>query len=228
MKAIITNVITDTTINTTYVTYSTGTEKVYPADKLPKTVQAWVEKNAQKEPEVEEPEGPEVVRDITGVSYEVIPNDNGTYDLVRLDGESAGGVSTATQEDIDLYREYWKDDEPTDPQDPEPEPTPEPHQTHTEPRRATPRKQVKTLSLDIVEGLVSALLMFSRVSLMALACLLTGMAVAIRAGVDAHEWLTPRTAALIEQATAAYHTTVRPACKAALVWTAEAVWYILI
>ena len=196
-KATITKVTVDNSINTAYVTYSTGTEKVYPADKLPKTVQAWVEKNAQKEPEVEEPEEPEATK-------EPEPAEEATEKP-----ELSVPLSEAAQE-------------------PAQEPTPEPHQTHTEPHRATPRKQVKTLSLDIVEGLVSALLMLSRISLMALACLLTGMAVTIRAGVDAYEWLTPRTAALIEQATAAYHTTVRPACKAALVWTAEAVWYILI
>ena len=194
-KAMITKVTVDNSINTAYVTYSTGTEKVYPADKLPKTVQAWVEKNAQKEQEVEEPDEPEATE------------------------EPAGEVTEKPELSVPLLEVT---------QEPAPETVPEPHQTHTEPRRATPRKQVKTLSLDIVEGLVSALLMLSRVSLMALAYLLTGMAAAVRAGVDAYEWLTPRTAALIEQATAAYHTTVRPACKAALVWTAEAVWYIMI
>ena len=197
MKAIIINVITDTTINTTYVTYSTGTEKVYPADKLPKTVQAWIEKNAQKEQEVEEPEEPEATEE----------------------PEPAEEVTEEPELSVPLLEVT---------QEPAPETTPEPRQTHTEPRRATPRKHVKTLSLDIVEGLVSALLMLSRVSLVALAYLLTGMAAAVRAGISSYEWLTPRTAALIEQATAAYHTTVRPACKAALVWTAEAVWYILI
>ena len=41
-KATIINVTVDTAINTAYVTYSTGSEKMYPANKTPKTVQAWL------------------------------------------------------------------------------------------------------------------------------------------------------------------------------------------
>ena len=200
-KATITKVTVDNSINTAYVIYSTGTEKVYPADKLPKTVQAWVEKNSQKEPEVEEPEEPEATEE---PAEEVTEEPELPVPLLEVTPEPAQ-------------------------EEPAPEViTPEPRQTHTEPRRAVQKKQVKTLSLDIVEATITALLMLSRVSLMALAYLLTGMAAAVRAGIDAYEWLTPRTAALIEHATAAYHTTVRPACRAALVWTAEAIWYILI
>ena len=45
-KSTIINVTVDET--TAYVAYSTGTEKTYPADKLPKTVQSWIEE-AEKE-----------------------------------------------------------------------------------------------------------------------------------------------------------------------------------
>ena len=53
MKAKITNV----TINgdLCLVTYDTGSEKRYPADKLPKTVTSWMEKHKEAKP-VEEPE----------------------------------------------------------------------------------------------------------------------------------------------------------------------------
>lgn len=53
-KASIINVTVDTAINTAYVTYSTGSEKMYPANKMPKTVQAWLEAHQEPEPELEE------------------------------------------------------------------------------------------------------------------------------------------------------------------------------
>lgn len=55
-KSTIINVTVDTTINTAYVTYSTGSEKMYPANKLPKTVQAWLE--AHQEPEADQEDEP--------------------------------------------------------------------------------------------------------------------------------------------------------------------------
>ena len=42
MKTTIVNATVNPKTNTCYVSYSTGTEKMYPADKLPKTVQAWL------------------------------------------------------------------------------------------------------------------------------------------------------------------------------------------
>lgn len=42
-KASIINVTVDAAINTAYVTYDSGSEKLYPADKMPKTVKAWLE-----------------------------------------------------------------------------------------------------------------------------------------------------------------------------------------
>ena len=53
-KATIINVTVDTTINTVYVTYDSGSEKLYPANKMPKTVQAWLEAHQEPEPELEE------------------------------------------------------------------------------------------------------------------------------------------------------------------------------
>ena len=54
-KSTIINVTVDTTINTAYVTYNSGTEKLYPADKMPKTVKAWLEAHqAEADPEPEE------------------------------------------------------------------------------------------------------------------------------------------------------------------------------
>lgn len=55
-KAKVINVTVDTAINTAYVTYSTGSEKMYPANKLPKTVQAWLE--AHQEPEADQEDEP--------------------------------------------------------------------------------------------------------------------------------------------------------------------------
>ena len=53
-KAKIINVNIDSKINTVYVTYSTGTEKLYPANKLPKTVQAWMEEHQEETEEAVE------------------------------------------------------------------------------------------------------------------------------------------------------------------------------
>ena len=52
-KTSIINVKIDRKINTAYVTYSTGTEKLYPANKLPKTVQKWLKEHPTQEPEAE-------------------------------------------------------------------------------------------------------------------------------------------------------------------------------
>ena len=48
-KTTIINVEIREELNTAYVTYSTGTEKLYPANKLPKTVQAWLDAKAEEE-----------------------------------------------------------------------------------------------------------------------------------------------------------------------------------
>jgi len=49
MKTTITSAIIEQKTNTCYVTYSTGTEKMYPADKLPKTVVTWLEEHKSVE-----------------------------------------------------------------------------------------------------------------------------------------------------------------------------------
>ena len=48
------NVNIERKINSTYVTYDTGTEKIYPANKLPKTVQAWLEAHPEETEEAVE------------------------------------------------------------------------------------------------------------------------------------------------------------------------------
>ncbi len=50
-KSMIINVNVDNINACAYVTYSSGTEKTYPADRLPKTVQAWIEAHTE-EPEI--------------------------------------------------------------------------------------------------------------------------------------------------------------------------------
>lgn len=52
-KAQITNVTVETKFNTAYVYYSSGVEKMYPADKLPKTVVKWLEEHEDKTTEEE-------------------------------------------------------------------------------------------------------------------------------------------------------------------------------
>ena len=50
-KTTITNATINPMTNTCYVTYSTGNERMYPADKLPKTVTAWIEEHKVDEVE---------------------------------------------------------------------------------------------------------------------------------------------------------------------------------
>jgi len=64
MKATITNAVIDQKTNTCYVTYSTGTEKMYPADKLPKTVQAWLADHEELAVEEAEPTAPELAKSL--------------------------------------------------------------------------------------------------------------------------------------------------------------------
>ena len=62
MKTTITNAVIDQKTNTCYVTYSTGTEKMYPADKLPKTVAAWLADHEEPAVEQAEPAAPELAK----------------------------------------------------------------------------------------------------------------------------------------------------------------------
>ena len=101
-------------------------------------------------------------------------------------------------------------------------------QTHREPVRRGHTPQPKSLALDIVDAVVNGLLMASHLSLIALAYLMMGLASTCQAMGAAMEWLTPRAASLIDIGRAVWTDTVRPAGKAAAVWMAEAVWFILI
>ena len=96
-------------------------------------------------------------------------------------------------------------------------------QTHRKPPRPRQTVQVNSLSLDIVDGLVTGLLMASRLSLIALAYVLMGLASACQAIGEAVEYLTPRAASLIQEVRTAWSDRIVPAGKAAAVWMAEAV-----
>lgn len=196
-KAIITNVTVNNGINTAYVTYSTGTEKTYPADKLPKTVQAWIEENEQEIAQTDQ----DVVQELDQEPVQAV-----VEPVVEQEIEVIEAVEAVV----------------------EPEPTQEPRHNVSGRPRQPQRRETKSLSLDIVDAVVGALLMASRLSLIALAYLFAGMAASVRAGISAYEWLAPRSAALIERAVSTYHDIIRPACHDAAVWMAEAVWYVVI
>ena len=199
-KSTITNVNVDPKFNTVYVYYSTGTEKMYPADKLPKTVAKWLAEHeaTEEEPEVVEEvveEEPEAVEDTVDQEVAQLPI---PVDLPVIDTTTDEVVSTEAPE------------------------------THREPVRQRQTSQPKSLALDIVDAVVSGLLMASRLSLIALAYLLMGLATTCQVVGDAVEWMTPRAASLIDRSRAVWTDTVRPACRTAAVWMAEAVWYALI
>lgn len=74
-KATIINVTVDSTINTAYVTYDSGSEKLYPANEMPKTVQAWLEAHQEPDPELEkEPEQNEEIENETALIKVVFDN----------------------------------------------------------------------------------------------------------------------------------------------------------
>ena len=188
-KSTIINVVVETKFNTAYVYYSTGTEKMYPADKMPKTVAKWL-----AEHEATEEEADPVEEEPEAADQEVAHNDQ---ENAQIEPES----DQVEQEVV---------------------------QTHREPPRRLQTPQPKSLALDIVDAVVSGLLMASRLSLIALAYLLMGLASTCQAMGAAAEWLTPRAASLIDRSRAVWTDTVRPACRTTAVWMAEAVWFILI
>ena len=202
-KSTITNVVVETKFNTAYVYYSTGTEKMYPADKLPKTVAKWLAEHETAEEEADPvEEEPETVEEAVDPVEEVPETDD--QEVAQNDQENAQIESESDQ--VELVSA----------------------QTHREPPRRLQTPPAKSLSLDIVEAVVSGLLMASRLSLIALAYLLMGLASTCQVVGDAVEWMTPRAASLIDRSRAAWTEMVRPACRTAAVWMAEAVWYIVI
>ena len=195
------------------VTYSTGTEKTYPADKLPKTVQAWIEENerdiAQIEQEVAQTEQ-EVAQELDHETVQAVEDPELPVPVfepvVEPEIEVVEAVEAAVEQEPAQETRHNVSGRPSQPQ----------------------CKETKSLPLDIVDAVVGALLIASRLSLIALAYLFAGMAAAVRAGISAYEWLAPRSAALIERAVSTYHDIIRPACHDAAVWMAEAVWYVVI
>lgn len=212
-KAIITNVTINSKINTAYVAYSTGTEKTYPADKLPKTVQAWIEENEQENAQIEQ-ENAQIEQEVAQTEQEVAQ---------ELDHETVQAV-----EELELPVPVFEPVVEAVEAAVEPEPAQEPRHNVSGRPRQLQCKETKSLPLDIVDAVVGALLIASRLSLIALAYLFASMAAAVRAGISAYEWLAPRSAALIERAVSTYHDIIRPACHDATVWMAEAVWYVVI
>ena len=105
----------------------------------------------------------------------------------------------------------------------------------TEPvRRPAEHRTVKPstgLIYDILDGIETACLMLGRITLLIMAYLIGGAAVAVRTGIQAADWLVPRTAALIETARPAVISALESAGAAwdnTKIWTAEAVWYMMI
>ena len=184
--------------------YSTGNTKAFKSvDVLPKTVKTWLDANGSTPVIVQATEAGLVIRTKEAAQEEP----ETAEDVAQLPAlVDLPVIDTATDETVSM-------DAP---------------QTHREPPRPRQTVQVKSLSLDIVDGLVTGLLMASRLSLIALAYLLMGLASTCQAMGAAVEYLAPRAASLIDRSRAAWTDAVRPAGKAAAVWMAEAVWFILI
>ena len=216
-KSKITNVTVDLKFNTAYVYYESGVEKMYPADKMPKTVSKWLAEHEAAEEEVDPvEEEPEAVDQEAGQADQ---------EVAQIEPESAQN----DQENAQIEPESAQNDQENAQIEPESaQIEQEVVQTHREPVRRSQTPQVKSLSLDIVEAVVSGLLMASRLSLIALAYLLMGLASTCQAMGAAVEWLTPRATSLIDRSRAAWTEMVRPACRTAAAWMAEAVWYVLI
>ena len=202
-KTKITNVTIETKFNTAYVYYDSGSERMFPADKLPKTVAKWLAKHETVEEEADPiEEEPEAVDQEAGQTDQEVAQNDPESDQIEPESDRAEPES----DQVELVSA----------------------QTHREPTRRLQTPQPKSLALDIVEAVVSGLLMATRLSLIALAYLLMGLASTCQAIGAAMEWLTPRAASLIDRSRAVWTDTVRPAGKAAAVWMAEAVWFILI
>lgn len=184
--------------------YSTGNTKAFKSvDALPKTVRTWLDANGPTPVIVQATEAGLVIRTKEAVQEEP----ETAEDVAQLPAlVDLPVIDTATGETVSM----------------------ETPQTHTEPTRRLQTPPVKSLSLDIVETVVSGLLMASRLSLIALAYLLMGLATTCQAMGAAMEWLTPRASSLIDRSRTVWTEAVRPAGKATVVWMAEAAWFILI
>ena len=239
-KAQINNVTVDLKFNTAYVYYDSGSERMFPADKLPKTVAKWLAEHETADSITSvtpNGDGSLVVHYATGAaktceSLDDLPKEIKIW--VNTNGFTYNAVAETVEEAAD--QEADQNEPESDQNEPESDRA-EPEsdqvelvsaQTHREPTRRLQTPQPKSLALDIVEAVVSGLLMATRLSLIALAYLLMGLASTCQAIGEAVEWMTPRAASLIDIGRAVWTDTVRPAGKAAAVWMAEAVWFILI
>jgi len=225
-KAQINNVTVDLKFNTAYVYYDSGSERMFPADKLPKTVAKWLAEHETADSITSvtpNGDGSLVVHYATGTaktheSIDDLPKEIKTW--VNANGFTYNAVAETVEEAAD--QEADQNELESD------QAELVSAQTHREPVRRSQAPQPKSLALDIVDAVVSGLLMATRLSLIALAYLLMGLASTCQAIGEAVEWMTPRAASLIDRSRAVWTDTIRPAGKAAAVWMAEAVWFILI
>ena len=236
-KSVIINVTIDEAIRTAYVTYSTGTEKTYPTDSLPKTVSKWLAENeqvseqaeqeaAQIEQEAEQSAGLPVIDTSTGETVSTdgeelireIMEEGSEPEAVEAVGAVEELVEAAEKELMNTVEGAAED-------------SPECTEPVRRPAEHRPVKPSTGLIYDILDGIETACLMLGRITLLIMAYLIGGAAVAVRTGIQAADWLVPRTDALIE--------TARPAVISALesagvawdntkIWAAEAVWYMMI
>ena len=108
-KSMIINVNLDNNNACAYVTYSSGTEKTYPADRLPKTVQAWIEAHTEepeiiKEPVIEEVSvEQEVVRD----EQEVVPVEQAVEQVVEQAPKKTPRTPIINTSDVAILSYFW-------------------------------------------------------------------------------------------------------------------------
>jgi len=246
-KAQINNVTVDLKFNTAYVYYDSGSERMFPADKLPKTVAKWLAEHETVDSITSvnpHDDGSLVVHYATGTaktyeSLDDLPKEIRTW--VNTNGVTYNAVAETVEEEPETVEEEPEtvEEEPEaadqevaqiDQENAQIEPESDQielvsAQTHREPPKRLQTPRVKSLPLDIVDVVVSGLLMASRLSMIVLAYLLIGLASTCQAIGEAVERMTPRAASLIDIGRAVWTDTVRPACRTAAVWMAEAVWY---
>lgn len=103
-KAQITNVTVETKFNTAYVYYESGVEKMYPANKLPKTVVKWLEEHEDKATE-EEPAA-EVEAAALEDEKEEPADDDSEMQSDKIDVTLAAQTATQTAPEVPVVREH--------------------------------------------------------------------------------------------------------------------------
>lgn len=122
-KSMIINVNFDNSNTCVYVTYSSGTEKTYPENKLPKTVQAWIKENvqneqdnAQIEPEIaqitqknvqDEPEAARSEPEVEVVEQEVVPVEQEVVQAVEQAPKKTPRTPIINTSDMAILSYFW-------------------------------------------------------------------------------------------------------------------------